>query len=63
MIDIETRLAHQEQLLLDLDKALAGQQAQLMKLEALCQSLLERIRALPDGGGTPPGDHERPPHY
>jgi SlyX protein len=63
LIEIETKLAHQEQLLFDLDRALTGQQAQLMKLETLYHSLLERIRALPDSAGTAASDHERPPHY
>ena len=62
-IDLETRLAHQDQLLNDLNEAVTGQQARIMDLEELCRALLERVRSLGDGG--PAGDpiDERPPHY
>jgi SlyX protein len=63
LIDIETRLAHQERLLGDLDTALGSQQAQLMRLEQLCQSLIDRMRSMAEAAVTAaPGD-ERPPHY
>ena len=62
-IDLETRLAHQDQLLHELNQAVTRQQAKLMQLEELCGSLVSRMRsmseALPDG--DPVG--ERPPHY
>ena len=63
LIDLETKLAHQEHLLNELDDALTSQQAQISQLELLCKSLVDRIKALPDGdsgGGT---EDERPPHY
>lgn len=63
LIDLETKLSHQEHLLSELDDALTSQQVQIGQLELLCKSLLDRITSLPDGdsgGGT--GD-ERPPHY
>lgn len=61
MIEIETRLAHQEHLLGDLNDALTSQQAQISSLETLCRSLLERLReVLNDSPGTV---DERPPHY
>ncbi len=62
-IDLETRLAHQDQLLNDLNEVVTGQQARIMDLEELCRALLERVRSLGDGG--PAGDpiDERPPHY
>jgi SlyX protein len=63
LIEVETRLAHQERLLGDLDQALSSQQAQLMRLEQLCQTLVERLRSLAESApAAPPGD-ERPPHY
>lgn len=62
-IDLESRLAHQDQLLHDLNEVVTGQQARLMQLEELCRSLIERVRAIGDGAGAgDPGD-ERPPHY
>jgi SlyX protein len=63
LIDIETRLAHQDRLLGDLDAALGNQQTQLMRLEQLCQSLLERIRSMADSAPTSAAGDERPPHY
>ncbi len=63
IIDIETKLAHQEHLLSALDDALSNQQAQIAELEHLCQSLAERIRALSEAGGEEINDDERPPHY
>ncbi len=64
MINIETKLAHQEDLLLQLNDALSSQQLQVAGLERLCQTLVERIRALSDSGGGDSSDvDEKPPHY
>jgi SlyX protein len=63
VIDIETKLAHQEHLLSALDNALSNQQSQISALEHLCQSLVERIRVLSEAGGGNGDDDERPPHY
>ena len=62
-VDLETRLAHQDQLLHELNDVVTDQQAKIMQLEELCRSLIDRVRSLGEGlpaGG--PGD-ERPPHY
>ena len=62
-IDLETRLAHQDQLLNELNEVVTEQQARIMQLEELCKALVQRVRAAGDGGpDTDPGD-ERPPHY
>ena len=62
-IDLETRAAHQDQLLSDLNDVVTAQQAKIMQLEDICKLLLGRVRsigeAMPEGD---PGD-ERPPHY
>lgn len=63
LIEIETRLAHQDQALLELNDAVTRQQALLTKLERVCAVLAERIAAVHeavDEGGQP---DERPPHY
>ncbi|MDH5455676.1 MAG: SlyX family protein [Gammaproteobacteria bacterium] len=62
-IDLETRLAHQDQLLHELNDVVTTQQAKLMQLEGLCRSLIDRVKAV--GAGGPEGDpaDERPPHY
>ena len=62
-VDLESRLAHQDQLLHELDEVVTRQQAKLMQLEELCQALIERVRSMSEGGpGGEPQD-ERPPHY
>jgi SlyX protein len=63
LVDIEVKLAHQEQLLIDLNEVVTGQQAKIMQLEELCGSLVDRVRSI---GEAMPGDgsqDERPPHY
>ena len=62
-IDLESRLAHQDQLLNELNDAVTEQQSKIMQLEELCKSLIDRVRSL--GDAAPGGDagDERPPHY
>jgi SlyX protein len=63
LIDLETKLSHQEHLLGELDDALTSQQAQIAQLELLCKSLLDRIKSLPEGDSGAGINDERPPHY
>ena len=63
LIDIETKIAHQEHLLSELNDALTNQKAQIAELEQLCRSLVERFRALSEGGGGNEDDDKPPPHY
>lgn len=62
-IELETRLAHQDQVLHELNDVVTDQQARLMQLEELCRSLVDRVRSL--GESLPAGApvDERPPHY
>jgi SlyX protein len=63
VIEIETKLAHQEHLLSELNEALTDQQAQISGLERLCQSLTERVKSLLDSSPADQPTGERPPHY
>jgi SlyX protein len=63
VIEIETKLAHQEHLLSELNEALTDQQAQISGLERLCQSLIERVKSLLDSSPADQPTDERPPHY
>ncbi len=62
-IEIETKLAHQEHLLSELNDALTGQQAQISRLERLCRSLIVRVKSLSAGVPADETLDERPPHY
>jgi len=62
-IDLETRLAHQDQLLHELNDVVTGQQARMMQLEELCRSLIDRVKAVSDGPADGDPAAERPPHY
>jgi len=63
LTEIETKIAHQEHLLAELNDALSSQQAQLLHLKSLCETLVDRLRSVADAspGGDP--QDERPPHY
>jgi len=61
MINIETKLAHQEHLLEELNVIMTSQQAQISHLENLCKSLIEKMHDLSEPGVSA-GD-ETPPHY
>jgi SlyX protein len=62
-IDLESRLAYQEQLLNELNDVVTEQQGKIMQLDELCKSLITRVRSMGDAmPASDPGD-ERPPHY
>lgn len=62
-IDIESRLAHQDQLLNELNDVVTQQQAKIMQLDELCKSLITRVRSLGDAMPEDDPEDERPPHY
>lgn len=62
LIDLETRIAFQEDAIQDLSDVLYRQQQQLDRLEQMCTLILQRMQDLPAAGGSNGGD-ERPPHY
>ncbi|MGI9225452.1 MAG: SlyX family protein [Woeseiaceae bacterium] len=63
LVDIETKLAHQEHLLLELNDVITKQQEKIMRLEGLCDSIIERVRSLAEAAPTGPNVDEVPPHY
>ncbi len=62
-IDLETRLAHQDQLLNQLNDVVTEQQAKIMQLEELCKALVQRVRSVGEGIPDSEPEDERPPHY
>jgi SlyX protein len=63
MIELQTKLAHQEHTIAALNDALTGQQAQIARLEQLVTALTDRVRALSESVPGTDGGHEVPPHY
>ena len=62
-VDLETKLAHQEHLLLELNEVITKQQENIMRLEKLCDSIIERVRSLSEAAPADPTADEKPPHY
>ncbi|MDH3431710.1 MAG: SlyX family protein [Gammaproteobacteria bacterium] len=63
LVDIESRLAHQDQLLSELNDVMTRQQQKIMQLEELCKSLIDRVRSIGDALPANTAGDERPPHY
>ena len=63
LIDLESKLAHQDQLLNELNDVVTEQQARIMQLEQLSNSLMERVRSIGESTPDDAAQNERPPHY
>ena len=64
LIDIETKLAYQEDLLEQLNGIVTEQQKQIDQLTEVCQKLVDRmVDMIEDGQGGSKSDAEKPPHY
>jgi len=63
LVDIESKLAHQDQLLVELNDVITDQQAKLMELEELCRSLVSKVRSIGESLPDDAVQDERPPHY
>ena len=62
-VDLETKLAHQEHLLLELNDIITKQPENIMRLEKLCDSIIERVRSLGEAAPVDVPADEKPPHY
>jgi SlyX protein len=60
-VDIEIKLAHQEDLVESLNQRVYEQQKQIDKLEAMLGALAEHVRTNIQSNQSPL--NERPPHY
>jgi SlyX protein len=60
-VDIEIKLAHQEDLVESLNQRVYEQQKQIDKLEQMLSALAQHVRDNPQGGQSPL--NEPPPHY
>jgi len=63
IVELEIRLAYQEDLIQSLNQVLADQQKQLSKLEETCKLLHHKILSLAVSGSEAETGDERPPHY
>lgn len=63
LVDIEIRLARQDDLLETLNQTVFRQQRKIDELEALCSALARRIREIREAAGEPGPANEKPPHY
>ena len=63
LIDLETKIAHQEYLLEELNQVLYEQQKTIDKMEATLASMGKRLKELLKGNEDIRGPDEKPPHY
>jgi SlyX protein len=63
LVDIETKIAYQEDLLQALNRVVSEQQKQIDQLELTCNALTARVRELTEAGGSSITQDEKPPHY
>ena len=63
IIELEIKVAYQEDLVQELNKVVSMQQQQIDRLEATCKLLNERISSISAGLNTVSPGEELPPHY
>jgi SlyX protein len=63
LIQIESKLAHQEYLLDVLNQTVYKQQIKLDELDALCVALAKRLADVHARTPDSPSANEKPPHY
>ena len=63
LVNIEAKIAFQEDLIEELNKTVYQQQQRLERLEAACASLARHLQSLTEARNEGMSDNERPPHY
>mgnify|MGYP000654233813 CR=1 FL=1 len=63
LIDIETKLAYQEDLLESLNQLVIKQQDRIDMLETVCRRLLDRTKDIKEPDEVGGDQYEIPPHY
>lgn len=63
LVELETKLAFQEDTIQALNDAICQQQKQIDHLEATCKLLVDRIKALATATDAAVPTDEKPPHY
>ena len=63
LVDLETRLAYQDQLVEELNKLVYEQDKRVRKLEETCKQLGKQFTALAEDAPVAENGDEPPPHY
>jgi SlyX protein len=63
IVNIEIKIARQEDLVDALNHMVYQQQKKIDELEALCVALARRLKDVVSGGNEQNAANERPPHY
>lgn len=63
IIEIETKVAHQEHTVQQLNDVVTEQAARISQLEDLCRALVDRLQSLSSNLPAATEQDERPPHY
>lgn len=63
LVELEIKLAYQEDLLQELNSIVAQQQKQMQRLEETCKVLYDRLTSLSAAAELDQPDHQPPPHY
>lgn len=63
LVDIEIKLARQDDLLDELNRTVYQQQKKIDELEALCAALARRIKDMREAAAERGPANEKPPHY
>lgn len=63
LIEVETKLAYQEDAIRALNDVICRQQKQIDQLDATCRVLIDRLKTLWAAAQGVEGADEKPPHY
>ncbi len=65
LVELQSQMAFQEDMMSSLNEALTEQQREVLLLRRQVELLKQRLeeQALSADPGSPPAGHERPPHY
>ena len=63
LVNIETKITFQEDLIEELNKTVYQQQQKLDQLEEICRALARHVQALSETGNESRPANEKPPHY
>ena len=63
IVEIETKIAHQELLIGDLNQVVTQQQMTIVELQAGLKNFIKRYQELHGEGGIGTPENQKPPHY